>query len=58
MRHFFFRLVLGVVFAICAIYSFITANIPFARIGLRLKRLMMILLLSANIGIGKKLTAT
>lgn len=30
MRHFYFRLILGVVFAICAIYSFITANIPFA----------------------------
>lgn len=30
MRHFYFRLILGVVFAICAVYSFITANIPFA----------------------------
>lgn len=30
MRHFYFRLVLGVVFAICAVYSFSTANIPFA----------------------------
>jgi hypothetical protein len=30
MRHFYFRLILGVVFAICAVYSFIKANIPFA----------------------------
>lgn len=30
MRHFYFRLILGVVFAICAVYSFIMANIPFA----------------------------
>lgn len=30
MRHFYFRFILGVVFVICAIYSFITANIPFA----------------------------
>lgn len=30
MRHFYFRLILGVIFIICAVYSFITANIPFA----------------------------
>lgn len=30
MRHFYFRFVLGVVFLCCAVYSFITANIPFA----------------------------
>ncbi|MDE6846521.1 MAG: hypothetical protein K2J99_12265 [Lachnospiraceae bacterium] len=30
MRHFYFRLILGVVFAVCAVYSFITANIPFS----------------------------
>lgn len=30
MRHFYFCLILGVVFVICAIYSFITVNIPFA----------------------------
>ncbi len=30
MRHCYFRLILGVIFAICAVYSFITANIPFA----------------------------
>lgn len=29
MRHFYFRLILGVVFVVCAVYSFITANIPF-----------------------------
>lgn len=26
MRHFYFRLVLGVVFLICAVFSFITMN--------------------------------
>lgn len=30
MRHFYFRLVLGILFVICMIYSFITATIPFA----------------------------
>ncbi len=30
MRHFYFRLILGMVFAICAVYSFVTANIPFS----------------------------
>lgn len=30
MRHFYFRFILGVVFVICAIYSFITVNILFA----------------------------
>ncbi len=30
MRHFYFRLILGIVFVICMIYSFITANISFA----------------------------
>ncbi len=30
MRHFYFRLILGMVFAVCAVYSFITVNIPFA----------------------------
>lgn len=30
MRHFYFRLILGIIFVICAVYSFITANIPFA----------------------------
>lgn len=29
MRHFYFRLILGVIFALCAVYSFFTANIPF-----------------------------
>ena len=29
MRHFYFRLILGIVFVICMIYSFITANISF-----------------------------
>ena len=30
MRHFYFRLILGVIFVICAVCSFITVNIPFA----------------------------
>ena len=30
MRHFYFRLILGIVFVICMIYSLITANISFA----------------------------
>lgn len=30
MRHIYFRLILGLLFVVCAIYSFITANIPFA----------------------------
>jgi len=30
MRHFYFRLILGVVFASCTVYSFIMVNIPFA----------------------------
>lgn len=30
MRHFYFRLILGAIFAVCAIYSFIMVNIPFA----------------------------
>ena len=30
MRHFYFRLILGVVFIACMIFSFVTMNIPFA----------------------------
>ena len=30
MRHFYFRLVLGIVFVACMIFSFVTMNIPFA----------------------------
>lgn len=30
MRHFYFRLILGIVFVCCMIYSFVTMNIPFA----------------------------
>lgn len=30
MRHYYFRLVLGIVFLICMVYSFLTANLPFA----------------------------
>jgi uncharacterized membrane protein len=30
MRHFYFRLILGIVFIGCMIFSFVTVNIPFA----------------------------
>ena len=30
MRHFYFRLILGIVFVGCMIFSFVTLNIPFA----------------------------
>lgn len=30
MRHFYFRIILGLVFIGCAIYSLATANFPFA----------------------------
>ena len=30
MRHFYFRLILGIVFVACMIFSFVTMNIHFA----------------------------
>lgn len=30
MRHLYFRLILGIVFIGCMIYSFVTTNTPFA----------------------------
>lgn len=30
MRHFYFRLILGIVFVACLIFSFVTMNISFA----------------------------
>lgn len=30
MRHFYFRLILGIVFIVCMIYSFVTMNVLFA----------------------------
>lgn len=30
MRHFYFRLILGIVFVACMIFSFVTMNISFA----------------------------
>ncbi len=36
MRHFYFRLVLGVVFIICTVYSFITSNTQFVLMYLAL----------------------
>ena len=34
MRHFYFRLVLGIVFVACMIFSFVTMNIHFALLSL------------------------
>lgn len=36
MRHFYFRLILGIVFIVCMIFSFVTTNIPFALLYLAL----------------------
>ncbi len=36
MRHFYFRLILGVVFIACMIFSFVTRNIPLALLYLAL----------------------
>lgn len=36
MRHFYFRLILGIVFAACMIFSYITMNIPFTLLYLAL----------------------
>lgn len=36
MRHFYFRLILGIVFIACMIFSFVTMNIPFALLYLAL----------------------
>lgn len=30
MRHYYVRLILGVVFVVCAVFSLFTANLPFA----------------------------
>ncbi|EET59742.1 hypothetical protein BRYFOR_08358 [Marvinbryantia formatexigens DSM 14469] len=30
MRHFYFRLILGIVFIVCMIFSIVTMNVPFA----------------------------
>lgn len=44
MRHFYFRLILGIVFIGCMIFSFVTMNIPFALLYLALG---LVFLLSA-----------
>ena len=36
MRHYDFRLILGILFLVCMIFCFITANIPFALLYLML----------------------
>ena len=34
MRHFYFRLILGIVFVACMVFSFVTMNIAFASLYL------------------------
>lgn len=41
MRHFYFRLILGIVFIGCIIYSFVTMNIPFALLYLFLSGMLL-----------------
>ena len=41
MRHFYFRLILGIVFIGCMIYSFATMNIPFALLYLFLSGMLL-----------------
>ena len=36
MRHFYIRLILGIIFIGCVIFSFVTANIPFSLLSLAL----------------------
>lgn len=42
MRHYYFRLILGILFLICMVISFITANIPFALLYLILGGLFLL----------------
>lgn len=42
MRHFYFRLILGIVFSGCMIYSFVNMNIPFALLYLLLGGLYLL----------------
>ena len=41
MRHFYFRLILGIVFVCCMIFSFVTMNIPFALLYLFLSGMLL-----------------
>lgn len=41
MRHFYFRLILGIDFIGCMIYSFVTMNIPFALLYLFLSGMLL-----------------
>ena len=50
MRHFYFRLILGIVFIGCMIFSFVTVNIPFAVLYL----VLGILFLSSAYSLWKK----
>lgn len=36
MRHFYFRLILGILFLACLVFSLVTMNIPFAVLYLAL----------------------
>lgn len=42
MRHFYFRLILGIVFAVCMIFSIATMNILFALLYLFLGTLFLV----------------
>lgn len=50
MRHFYFRLILGIVFLVCMIYSIITANVQFVLLYLFLS----IVLLASAYSLWKK----
>ena len=50
MRHFYFRLILGIVFVICMIYSLVTRNVPFALLYL----VLVIVFGSSAYSLGKK----
>lgn len=42
MRHFYTRLVLGIVFVVCLIFSIVTLNIPFALLYVFLAAAMLL----------------
>lgn len=46
MRHFYVRLILGIVFVVCMIFSFVTLNVPAALLFLVLG---VLFLLSAHL---------
>lgn len=42
MRHFYTRLILGIVFLVCLVFSIITLNIPFALLYVFLSAAMLL----------------